>query len=60
MAPNGALDHLNNLGDGRRLLPLPAVAWRLGVSKSSVYRLMTEGGFPKPLKIVATSPMARK
>jgi prophage regulatory protein len=34
-----------------RLLALSEVQARFGLSKSTIYRLLTRGEFPKPLKI---------
>lgn len=33
------------------LLRLPAVAEKTGLSRSRIYSLINEGGFPKPVKI---------
>jgi len=45
--------------DGRRgderLLRLPAVQQRVGMSRSAIYRLIAEGAFPKPVRL---SPQA--
>jgi prophage regulatory protein len=35
------------------LLRLPELTARLGISRSSVYRLVAEGKFPAPLKLTA-------
>ena len=37
--------------DGIRILRLPEVARKIGLSKPSIYRLMKEDKFPKPIKI---------
>lgn len=39
----------------KRLLKLPAVIEATGLGRSSVYRLVAEGHFPKPLKLSARS-----
>ena len=35
---------------GKRLIKLPEVMWRTGLSRSSVYRKMEKGEFPKQVK----------
>lgn len=37
--------------DGDRLVDLPAVAARLGISTRSVHRLIARGQFPLPVKV---------
>jgi prophage regulatory protein len=36
-----------------RFLRLPAVCDRIGLSRSTVYRLINEGAFPDPVKVTA-------
>lgn len=33
------------------MLPLPDVSARVGLSRPSIYRLMSQGHFPRPLKV---------
>ena len=37
--------------DGIRILRLPEVVRKIGISKPSIYRLMKENRFPRPIKI---------
>ncbi len=34
-----------------RMLPLPAVMYRVGVSRTAIYEWMGRGMFPKPVKL---------
>jgi len=40
------------------LLRLPSVLTRTGLSRSSLYRMMDSGRFPRPLRIIGTTTRA--
>ena len=42
---------IGRVADGRRLLRMPEVLERTGVSKATIYRLIRAGKFPKPVEL---------
>lgn len=46
---------LNDLPSSTTLLRLPAVRQRVGLSTATIYRLVKQGTFPRPLKLGAQS-----
>jgi len=43
-----------------RLLKLPQVCQRVGLSRTTIYQLVAAGTFPKPIKIRSTSLWATR
>lgn len=48
-------DILAKLDDSVRMLRLPEVIKKVGLSRTSIYDLMQSNGFPKPYKIGVTA-----